>query len=84
MEWLQGVGLGEYALAFSLEGFDDLSLLLELEPAAVDDLTLSGADRYRPPPAVICTPLRSGSTTTSSLTGRKASPCSEASSSNCA
>ena len=45
-EWLRGVGLGEYALAFSLEGFDDLSLLLELEPARVDDLTLATAMRF--------------------------------------
>lgn len=44
-EWLRGIGLGEYVLAFSLEGFDDLSLLLELEPALVDDLTLATAMR---------------------------------------
>ena len=45
-EWLAAVGLGEYALSFSLEGFDDLSLLLDLEPEAVEDLTLATAMRF--------------------------------------
>ena len=44
-EWLDGVGLSNYALPFTLEGFDDITLLVQLEPQEVEDLTLAAAMR---------------------------------------
>ena len=44
-EWLDGVGLSKYALPFTLEGFDDITLLVQLEPQEVEDLTLAAAMR---------------------------------------